>query len=116
MLYCRYCRKVVPAEFDRVITAEKADIDINSLFDYLCTNCNHVHTFSGIDIIAEPHSEPIRDYAINKRFLIGEKLSHPSFEIPGLIVGKEPGRPSSIIVSFASRKGSIKKFVENFGG
>jgi hypothetical protein len=112
-LYCRFCKKVIPFQLERSIAGSGRTVDRASTFEYVCTKCHKTTCFSGQDLIAaekvDGEEEP-RGYTADEHFLIGEVISHDSFQDTGTVVGKDPGSPSRIMVQF--EKAGFKKLVE----
>lgn len=107
-IYCRFCKKTLPAQLERSIAGSGRVVDKGATFEYICSKCHRPHCYYGKDIIeekilTEPNdikiSEP-RKYKISEHFLIGEKISHPSFDTIGMVVGKDPGNPTKLLVKF----------------
>lgn len=108
-LFCRFCKATLPAQLERSIADSGRSIDKESTFEYICPKCQKSHYFFGKDIIEDPEideeettdaeSEP-REYNTNEHFLIGEKIKHPSYKTIGVIVGKNPGNPTRLLVKF----------------
>ncbi len=127
LLYCRFCRKTMPATLERGIAGSGRTVDKNATFEYICTKCHRSHCYYGNDIIEaveipedaentessetapESETEP-REYKTSEHFLIGEEITHPSYDTAGQIVGKEPGIPNRILVKFGK---VITQFVED---
>lgn len=114
-VYCRFCKKVLPAQLDRSIAASGKTVDRGSTFEYFCTKCQRSFCFAGTDLIpgkaeGEDGDEP-RDYSPDLHFLVGEVIYHKKFEETGAVVSKEIGSPSCIMVNF--EKSGMKKLVEN---
>ena len=117
-IFCRYCGKIGPAKFDRCLPAESSSPNNATRCEYICSHCRRVIGLNMNDIAAIPATPPtsaelVRPYTVTGSFLIGERLSHPSYPKTGLVVGKEGGSPACILVSFTSRKSGLKKLVEN---
>lgn len=117
-IYCRFCKKTLPAQLERSIAGSGRVVDKNSTFEYICSRCHRPHCFFGKDIIQvlkedsekeTPELEP-REYKISEHFLVGEKITHPSYECVGTIVGKEPGNPNRLLVKFEK---ALASFVED---
>lgn len=112
-LYCRFCKKVFPFQLERGIAGSGRTVDRDSTFEYVCSKCHKTSCFSGQNLIAsekaESSDEP-KDYSVGDTFLIGQVISHESFQDTGTVVGKDPGSPSRIMVQF--EKTGIKKLVE----
>lgn len=117
LLYCRFCKKTNMVQLERSIAGTGRVIDINSTFEYICTRCHRTHCFYGKDIITEVETEQsdepkeekvpeneipenVREYKLTEHFLIGERITHPSYECVGIVVGKNPGIPNQILVKF----------------
>lgn len=108
-LYCRFCKKTLPAQLERSIAGSGRVVDKESTFEYICSRCHRPHCFYGKDLIEKPKDDPEkkekseqkpREYKISEHFLVGEKITHPSFETVGTIVGKDPGNPNRLLVKF----------------
>ena len=116
-LYCRFCEKVTPCQLDRSIAGNGRTIDRNSTFEYYCTKCFKTACYSGNDLPellkTKPKSdkEPPREYAPGEHYYIGEHIFHKKFKEAGLVVSKDPGTPSRILVQFA--KAGLKKLVQD---
>jgi len=107
-IYCRFCKKTLEAQLERSIAGSGRIVDKDSTFEYICSRCHRPHCFFGRDIIQvskteseeeTPEQEP-REYKITDHFLVGEKITHPSYECVGTIVGKDPGSPNRLRVKF----------------
>ena len=108
-IFCRFCKATLPAQLERSIAGSGRSIDKESTFEYTCPKCQKSHYFFGKDILEEPEvdeeksedtdPEP-REYKTTEHFLIGEKITHPSYKTVGIIVGKNPGNPSRLLVKF----------------
>lgn len=107
-IYCRFCKKAVPAQLERSIAGSGRVLDRESTFEYICSKCHRAHCYYGKDIVQRnpdtengdsPDAEP-RKYKITDHFCIGEKISHPSYDTIGVVVGKDPGTPNRLIVKF----------------
>lgn len=108
-LYCRFCKRVLPAQLERSIAGSGRTVDKKSTFEYICSRCHRTHCFFGEDIIekidndqedtSESEQKP-REYKLSEHFLIGEKITHPSYESVGTVVGKDPGIPNRLLVKF----------------
>jgi hypothetical protein len=115
-IFCRHCQKVMPAQLERSIAGSGKVVDIESTFEYFCSKCHRTICYCGNDIIennALPHDtipEP-REYSPTAHFLVGETISHSSFQEKGKVVGKDLGTPSRILVQF--EKSGLRKLVEN---
>jgi hypothetical protein len=108
-IYCRFCKKTLPAQLERSIAGSGRIVDKASTFEYICSRCHRPHCFHGNDIISEPAPPALdepenelkpRPYLISEHYLIGEKIMHPSYDCPGTIVGKYPGNPNRLFVKF----------------
>ncbi len=119
-IYCRFCKKTLAAQLERSIAGSGRTIDKQSSFEYICSRCHRSHCFFGKDLIklqetdenTEIPEPEARAYNISEHFLVGERITHPSFETVGTIVGKEPGNPNRILVKFEK---VITEFVEDIG-
>jgi hypothetical protein len=127
LLYCRFCRKTLPAALERGIAGSGRTVDKNATFEYICSKCHRSHCYYGNDIMeatevpedaenaedskatTETETER-REYKTSEHYLIGEVITHPSYETAGQIVGKEPGIPNRILVKFGK---VITQFVED---
>jgi hypothetical protein len=116
-LYCRFCEKVTPCQLDRSIAGNGRTIDRNSTFEYYCTKCFKTACFSGNDLPellkTKPKSEKetTREYTPDAHYCIGEHVFHKKFKETGVVVSKDPGTPSRILVQFA--KAGLKKLVQD---
>lgn len=116
-LYCRFCEKVTPCQLDRSIAGNGRTIDRNSTFEYYCTKCFKTACFSGNDLPELPKEkqksdkETPREYTPAEHYYIGEHIAHKKFKETGLVVSKDPGTPSRILVQFA--KAGLKKLVQD---
>ncbi len=109
-IYCRFCKKTLPAQLERSIAGSGRVVDRDSTFEYICSRCHRPHCFCGNDIIPitesdtesdeETSEQEPREYKISDHFLVGEKITHPSYECIGTIVGKDPGSPNRLLVKF----------------
>jgi hypothetical protein len=116
-VYCRFCKKVLPAQLDRSIAANGKTVDRESTFEYSCSKCSRTFCFPGTDLPdgsadAKSESQP-RDYSTKLHYLIGDVVHHKKFKEQGSVVCKESGEPSRILVHFA--KAGMKKLVEDVG-
>jgi hypothetical protein len=115
-IYCRFCRRIAPAQLDRSIAANGKTVDRGSTFEYFCTRCQKTFCFTGTDLVkkateeAEKAPEP-RDYDPKLHYLIGETIYHKKFKEKGKVIGKEIGEPPRILVNF--KKKGLKKLVED---
>ena len=115
-LFCRFCSKITPCQLDRSIAENGRTIDRSATFEYYCTKCFKTACYCGNDLLEQPKTKPDkkqlpRDYSPAEHCFIGEKIFHKKFKSAGLVVGKEPGVPSRIIILF--EKGGIKKLVQD---
>ena len=101
-LYCRFCKKTVDTVLQRGVSLTGTAVNRDSTFEYICTRCNRPHCYHGSDIISiqEALESDTRSYSISDRFLIGEEIIHPRFVSAGLVIGKETGSQSKLIVKF----------------
>jgi len=115
-LFCRHCKKVVPAQLDRSIAGNGRIVGRDSTFEYSCTKCLKSFCVSGKDLIDTIHAAPAdagtRYYSPKDLFLIGEVIRHKKLDDVGLVVGKDSGPSSRIVVQF--EKTGLKKLIENF--
>lgn len=117
LIYCRFCKKVLPAQLERGIANSGRTVDKNATFEYVCSKCHRSHCFRGSDIIERPAEQEAttdtetREYRPSGHYLVGEVITHPGFQGEGRIVNKEPGSLSRIVVSF--EKAGVTKFVED---
>jgi hypothetical protein len=114
-LFCRFCEKVTPCQLDRSIAGNGRTIDKNSTFEYYCTKCFKTACFSGNDLLEQlktaPKKEPPREYTPHAHYCIVERIHHKKFKESGLIVNKDSGTPSRILVLFD--KAGLKKLVQD---
>ncbi|MCX7727774.1 MAG: hypothetical protein N2053_13120 [Chitinispirillaceae bacterium] len=115
-IYCRFCDKITTVHLDRSIAENGRTIDRNSTFEYLCTKCLKTFCFSGNDLLEEEkekkeESSSVRDYSPDTHFYIGETIYHKKLQEKGVIVGKEKGNPSRILVNF--EKTGMRKLIED---
>jgi hypothetical protein len=114
-IFCRFCQKTLPASLDRSIAGNGRVVDKGATFEYSCSKCGKTFCFSGNDLKeqmkpAEEAAKP-REYIPKNHYVIGEVITHKKFKENGLIVGKDPGVPTKILVKF--EKLGIKKLVED---
>ena len=114
-LFCRFCKKVLPAQLERSIAGSGRTVDKESTFEYFCSKCHRTVCFLGKDLqgaedIKDGDDGP-RDYLAKGHYLVGEVIRHPSFKDKGTVVGKDIGSPSRILVQF--EKKGLKKLVED---
>lgn len=114
--YCRFCDKVSAGQLDRSIAGNGRTIDKNSTFEYYCVKCFKTACFSGNDLLEQEKTksaskEQPREYVPQNHFCIGEWIFHKKFKDAGLVVGKDPGIPSRILVQF--NKAGLKKLVQD---
>ena len=112
--FCRFCDKVTPAQLDRSIAENGRTVDRNSTFEYLCSKCFKTFCYSGNDLIEqsvldEKKSAP-HEYSPQDHFVIGETIHHKKWKESGVVVGKDNGSPSRILVNF--EKSGLKKLIE----
>ncbi len=119
LIFCRFCKKALPAQLERSIAGSGRLINKDSTFEYICSRCHRPHCFYGKDLIEvtktdEENTEKVepepREYKINEHFRVGERITHPSYETVGIIVGKDPGNPNRLRVKFEK---IITSFVED---
>jgi hypothetical protein len=114
-IFCRFCQKTLPAQLDRSIAGNGRVVDKDATFEYSCSKCGKTFCFSGNDLME--HKEPAeeiakpRDYIPKNHYVIGETITHKKFKENGLIVGKDRGTPSRLLVKF--EKSGLKKLVED---
>lgn len=122
-MFCSHCKKTMPSVLERSVAEAGRTIDENATFEYVCTKCNSTSCYQGKDLIPitpveegaeenEPVAAEIKEYKISESYKIGEFISHPSYEVEGLIVGKKPGKPVQLAVKFEKK---IIYLVENVG-
>jgi hypothetical protein len=117
-IFCRFCQKTLPASLDRSIAGNGRVVDKDATFEYSCSKCGKTFCFSGNDLKeqnasaekAEKTDEP-REYVPKNHYVIGEVINHKKFKETGLIVGKDAGVPTKILVKF--EKSGLKKLVED---
>jgi hypothetical protein len=114
-LFCRFCEKVTTGQLDRSIAGNGRTIDRNSTFEYYCTKCFKTACFSGNDLLeqlktAATNKQP-REYTPHEHYYIGERIYHKKFKESGLIVNKDSGTPSRLLVLF--NKAGLKKLVQD---
>jgi hypothetical protein len=113
-VFCRFCGKITPNQLERSIAGNGRTIDKNATFEYYCTKCFKTACFSGNDLLEQPKpdgKDEARDYSPHDHFVIGERLFHKKFKESGLVVSKDSGTPSSVLVSF--EKAGLKKLVQD---
>jgi hypothetical protein len=113
-IFCRFCQKTLPASLDRSIAGNGRVVDKDATFEYSCSKCGKTFCFSGNDLMEHKEgSEEVepRDYVPKNHYFIGETISHKKFKENGLIVGKDRGSPSRLLVKF--EKSGLKKLVED---
>jgi hypothetical protein len=113
--YCRFCDKVTSVQLDRSIAENGRTVDRNSTFEYLCSKCFKTFCYTGIDLIEQavkedPKTEP-HEYSPQDHFVIGETVLHKKWKESGVVVGKDRGTPSRILVNF--EKAGLKKLIED---
>jgi hypothetical protein len=114
-IFCRFCQKTQPASLDRCIAGNGRVVDKDATFEYSCSKCGKTFCFSGNDLkeqkeAAAAGDEP-REYLPKNHYVIGEVIAHKKFKENGLIVGKDHGAPTKILVKF--EKSGLKKLVED---
>ena len=114
-IFCRFCQKTQPASLDRCIAGNGRVVDQNATFEYSCSKCGKTFCYSGLDLKEQktPPEEALkpREYVPKNHYVIGEVITHKKFKENGLIVGKDHGAPTKILVKF--EKSGIKKLVED---
>jgi hypothetical protein len=110
-IFCRFCQKTLPASLDRSIAGNGRVVDKDATFEYSCSKCGKSFCFSGNDLKSQgAEKEEPREYIPKNHYVIGEIINHKKFKETGLIVGKDPGAPTKILVKF--EKSGLKKLVE----
>ena len=113
--YCRFCDKITAIQLDRSIAENGRTVDRKSTFEYLCSKCFKTFCFSGTDLIeqlkADDEKPQPHDYSPQDHFLIGETIFHKKWEDLGIVIGKDKGSPSRILVNF--EKSGLKRLVED---
>ena len=114
-LFCRFCEKITTCQLDRSIAGNGRTIDKNSTFEYYCTKCFKTACFSGNDLLEQTKStsggkQQPREYTPHEHYVIGERIYHKKFKESGLIVSKDSGTPSRLLVLF--NKAGLKKLVQ----
>lgn len=115
-ILCRFCGKITIAHLDRCIAENGKIVDRNSIFEYYCTRCFKTFCFSGTDILeqrkkSEIIEDELRNYTPQDHFFIGEVIHHNQFQESGVVVGKDQGSPSRIVVNFP--KNGLRKLVQD---
>lgn len=111
-LFCRFCNKVLPAQLDRSIAENGRTVDINSTFEYYCTKCFKTACFSGTDLLDQNNKDSApRTYTPSEHYFIGETIFHKKFNENGVVVGKDHGSPSRILVQFDNS--GLKKLIQD---
>ncbi|MBD3391470.1 MAG: hypothetical protein GF418_05425 [Chitinivibrionales bacterium] len=114
-LYCRFCKKVMPAQLERSIAGTGRTLDRESTFEYFCTKCRRTVCYLGKDLWGAEDNDQSddgpREYLAKDHYLVGEVIKHKSFKDKGTIVGKDIGTPNRILVRF--EKKGLKKLVED---
>jgi hypothetical protein len=113
-IFCRFCQKILPAQLDRSIAGNGRTVDKDATFEYSCSKCGKTFCFSGNDL--KEKKEPVeemeaREYLPQNHYVIGETIVHKKFKETGLIVGKDKGSPTRILIKF--EKSGLKKLVED---
>lgn len=122
-IFCSHCKKPMPSVLERSVAEAGRTIDESATFEYVCTKCNSTSCYQGKDLLVEEAKEEgaedkeekaadIKEYKIKDSYKIGQWISHPSYEVEGLIVGKKPGKPVQLQVKFEKK---IINLVENVG-
>lgn len=115
-VYCRFCKKVLPAVLDRSIAGNGKTVDKASTFEYYCTKCYRTFCYSGSDLMPkqtegeEAEQSEQRDYVPSEEYVIGDLIFHKKFKDRGSVVDKDLGTPRRILVNF--EKNGLKKLVE----
>ena len=111
-LFCRFCNKVLPAQLDRSIAENGRTVDRTSTYEYYCTKCFKTACFSGADLLEQSSKDlPPRTYKPSDHFHIGETIFHHKFNETGVVVGKDHGTPSRILVQFTDC--GLKKLIQD---
>jgi hypothetical protein len=113
-IYCRFCQKILPAQLDRSIAGNGRTVDKDATFEYSCSKCGKTFCFSGNDLKENKEEDKTaehREYNPKNHYVIGETIIHKKFKETGLIVGKDNGSPTRILVKF--EKSGLKKLVED---
>lgn len=115
-LFCRFCGKITPCQLDRSIAENGRTIDRTATFEYYCSKCFKTACFSGNDLLEQAKTKPDkkpqpRDYDPLLHYYIGERIFHKKFKESGLVVGRNSGTPSIILVDFP--KAGLKKLVQD---
>ncbi|MBN1760455.1 MAG: hypothetical protein JW863_19155 [Chitinispirillaceae bacterium] len=114
-VYCRFCDKITPVQLDRSIAENGRTVDRNSTFEYLCTKCFKTFCYCGNDLIEQSRHEEqgteAHQYNPQEHFVIGETIHHKKWKESGVVVGKDRGTPSRILVNF--EKSGLKKLIED---
>lgn len=113
--YCRFCEKIATAQLDRSIAENGKTVTRNSTFEYYCTKCMKTFCFCGTDLLEQEkltqNGKPPRDYTPREHFFIGETIHHKQFKESGVVVGKDNGTPSKILVNFP--KIGLRKLIQD---
>ena len=112
-VFCRFCGKITTNQLERSIAGNGRTIDKNATFEYYCTKCFKTACFSGNDLLeqAKVNGKERPGLFTHDHFLIGERLFHKKFKEAGLVVNKDSGTTSSVLVSF--EKAGLKKLVQD---
>jgi hypothetical protein len=118
--FCRFCKRLTQMQLERSIPANGKTVDRGSTFEYYCARCNRPICMNGTDLaergaavaqaegkVAKPKT---RDYDPNYAYTIGEVVFHQTFKEEGTVIGKQPGEPPRMLVSF--RKAGVRKLLE----
>lgn len=114
-IFCRFCHKVMPAQLDRSIAGAGKTVDREGTFEFYCQKCFHSFCYKGTDLPprTENSEETAPDdiiYTPQSTYLIGQMVTHKKFRDKGVVVDKEKGSPSRMLVSFNKR--GLTKLVE----
>jgi len=114
-IFCRFCGKITEAHLDRCIAENGKIVDRTSIFEYYCTRCLKTFCFSGTDILEQRKNailiDEMRNYTPREHFFIGEFIHHDQFKETGVVVGKDQGSPSRIVVNFP--KTGLRRLVQD---
>jgi hypothetical protein len=114
-VYCRFCKRIQPAQLDRSIAANGKTVSRESSFEYFCTKCRRSFCFTGTDLAEHAEEQTVshepRDYSPQLHYLIGDVVYHKKFKESGAVVSKESGSPACIVVNF--EKSGMRKLVED---
>jgi hypothetical protein len=111
-VYCRFCEKISRAQLDRSIAENGKLVDRNSIFEYYCTKCLKTFCFNGTDLLEQSLPESsIRIYSPREHYFIGETIFHNQFTENGIIINKDNGKHSKILVHFP--KNGLRKLIQD---